>query len=97
MPISYLSVFPVQLAQEHEDLVLGTLHKNIKQQVLDERLHRWQLHDFPGYSLRGVALRSALFTRVVAYNVEGIVEHDVVSLVKVSHALLAAHELDLMG
>lgn len=97
MPISYLSVFPVQLAQEHEDLVLRALHENVEQQVLDERLHRWQLHDLPSYSLRGVALRSALITGVVAYNVEGIVEHDVVSLVEMSYALLAAHELDLMG
>ena len=33
---------------------------------------------------------------VTTYNVEGIVKHNVVALVKVGHALLAAHELDLL-
>ena len=46
----------MQLSDELEYLVEGTLHENVMEKVLDESLHGWQLDHLAGYTLGRVAL-----------------------------------------
>jgi hypothetical protein len=77
--------FPVQLAQQLEDLIQRPLHQHIMQEMLDEAVHGRKLDDFALDSLRWIALsQSASKQRLPGHRchdicthlVESILEHD---------------------